>query len=136
MKPAFAPRIALLIALLTALLLSLAPRPATGQEAPERLFFSAEERRQLDARHHDGPVGAAADTTLRLDGLVLRGDGQHVLWLNGHPHSRPWPAGLAPTPWGMRQGTQELHPGDSLDGVGHHHPLLPAGSITVRRTTP
>lgn len=132
MKPAFAPR----IALLTALLLSLAPRPAIGQEAPERLFFTTEERRQLDARRHDGPVGAAEDAVLRLDGLVVRGDGQHVLWLNGHPHSRPWPAGLAPTPQGMRQGNQELRPGDRLDGVGHHHPLLPAGSITVRRTTP
>lgn len=131
MKPAFAP----LIVPLIALLLSLAPWPATGQEAPERLFFTAEERRQLDARRHDGLVGAAADTALRLDGLVVRSNGQRVLWLNGHPHSRPWPDGFAPTQRGARQGDQELRPGDGLDGAGHHHPLLPAGAITIRRST-
>lgn len=132
MKVTFAP----LIVPLIGLLVSLAPWPATGQEAPERLFFNAEERRQLDAHRHGGPIGAADDAALRLDGLVVRGDGQRVLWLNGHLYTRPWPDSLAPSPLGMRQGNQELRPGDSLDGTGHHHPLLPAGAITVRRATP
>ncbi len=79
-----------------------------------RLFFTPEERAQLERQRSRGPVEAAPPelSGVTVNGLVQRSDGKAVVWLNGVPRPASAPS-----------------PGDSLAA----RPLDPA---TVVLTTP
>lgn len=83
-----------------------------------RLFNTPEQRLQLDHLRHSEPVssdGGVADTAgagqafenVRLSGVIIRADGQQMLWLNGQ----------------LQQQSQRA-PKHSILGVGQHSQTL------------
>lgn len=123
-----------------ALLLILAALPpAHGAEAPlGRLFYTPEQRRQLDHLRALGTTtGLGMDDTRparRLDGLVRHPDGRVTTWING----APTPGGrVAPTasPTQAQVTTENgqsipLRVGDALPpGSDTPSPLLGSGRV-------
>ena len=48
-----------------------------------RLFFTPEQRAQLDRQRQRGSAGRAPAATLRLDGVVFAPGGRTTAWING-----------------------------------------------------
>ncbi len=74
-------------------LLLTAPAAASPAQELGRLFFSPHERAALDARRKAQPNDAgqspgAAPRRTRVDGYVLRSEGESTVWLNGAPRAR------------------------------------------------
>jgi len=65
----------------------LAPGLALAQAPLGRLFFTPEERAELD-RAPTERIAADAPTTRTLDGIVRRSDGSATVWINGQPERR------------------------------------------------
>lgn len=76
--------------LLASILLAAGANAAAAQQLG-RLFFTPEQRAELDARRKarvpDKPaaVTAVESPRIRLDGYVKRSDGESTVWLNGQP---------------------------------------------------
>jgi len=130
------------------LVLGAAAGPCAAQELG-RLFFTPEQRAELDARRRarvpDKPAAVVASPTTRLDGYVKRSGAPSTVWLNGEP--LPEGPGQAPRigtgsrsegrvavtvgDSGARIG---LKPGEVLDlGSGEIRDLIGGGNIDVRR---
>ena len=133
-------------AALLVLLLVLAPR-AQAQELG-RLFFTPQQRADLDARRKarvpDKPAAAAvASPVTRLDGYVKRSGGPSTVWINGEsvtegspdaPRIDRGPSGSVSIGVGEGGGRVRMKPGESLDrGNGEVHDVIGDGEIQVRR---
>lgn len=129
---------------LIAVMLALPASPSFSQELG-RLFFTPEQRVELDARRKarvpDRPAAAAvASPTTTVDGYVQRSGGPSTAWVNGEP----LPAGPAeavrigprvsiPLSEGGRRAT--LKPGEVLDrGTGEVRDVIGDGEIRVERS--
>lgn len=134
------------IAALLVLLLVLAPC-AQAQELG-RLFFTPQQRADLDARRKarvpDKPAAAAvASPVTRLDGYVKRSGGPSTVWINGEsvtegspdaPRIDRGPSGSVSIGVGEGGGRVRMKPGESLDrGNGEVHDVIGDGEIQVRR---
>jgi hypothetical protein len=136
-----------LILILTGVGLVTAAVPCAAQEYG-RLFFTPEQRAQLDGRRKarvpDKPAAAAvvASPTTRIDGYVRRSSGPSTVFINGEsltegpqPDSprvgRDASVSLPVGESGERVG---LKPGETLDrGSGEVRDVLGAGELRVRR---
>lgn len=127
------------------LLLALMALPAASQELG-RLFFTPEQREQLDARRKarvpDKPAAApvVASPTTRLDGYVKRSGGPSTVFINGEPvteGSAEAPRiGESRTAISVGEGgaRRALKPGETLDrGTGEVRDVIGEGRIDVKR---
>lgn len=125
---------------------------ALSAEAQElgRLFFTPEQRTQLDARRKarvpDKPAAAAvASPVTRVDGYVKRSGGRSTVFINGDAVSESAPEApridTAQTPSGSVSITvgeggsrARLRPGETLDrGNGEVRDVIGDGEIRVKR---
>lgn len=134
------------VAALLVLLLMLAPC-AQAQELG-RLFFTPQQRADLDARRKarvpDKPAAATvASPVTRLDGYVKRSGAPSTVWINGEsvtegspdaPRIDRGPSGSVSIGVGEGGGRVRMKPGESLDrGNGEVHDVIGDGEIQVRR---
>jgi hypothetical protein len=116
--------------------------PGWGQELG-RLFFTPEQRAELDARRRarvpDKPAAVVtASPTMRLDGYVKRSGGKSTVWVNGESADQAQlPTGTDPRVTvnvGERGARVRLKPGETLDrGNGEVRDIIDNGEIRVRR---
>ncbi|HEY5900806.1 MAG TPA: hypothetical protein VIV54_24795 [Burkholderiales bacterium] len=136
------------LAMLALLAGACAAEPAPAQELG-RLFFTPEQRANLDARRKarvpDKPAAAVvASPVTRVDGYVKRSGGPSTVWINGESVS----AGAQEAPRideRRNEGTVSitvgeggnrvrLKPGEALDrGNGEVRDVIGDGQIDVRR---
>ena len=120
--------------------------PVLGQDLG-RLFFTPEQRQQLDARRKarvpDKPTAAAvASPTTRLDGYVKRSGGRSTVWVNGEstddtPRIPGSSDGRVPVHVGETGQRVPLKPGETLDrGSNEVRDVIGGGEIRVRRGGP
>lgn len=69
------------------------------QDTLGRLFYTAAERAEMEARRHGRPapqeVAARETSLLRIDGIAVRPQGRTTVWINGAPYlERDLPHGL------------------------------------------
>ena len=127
------------------LLLLATALPAAAQELG-RLFFTPEQREQLDARRKarvpDKPAAApvVASPTTRLDGYVKRSGGPSTVFINGEPvpegSSEAPRIGESRTSITVGEGgtRRALKPGETLDrGTGEVRDVIGDGRIRVER---
>ena len=133
--------------LMTVILLLLLAPSAWAQEIG-RLFFTPQQRADLDARRKarvpDKPAAAAvASPVTRLDGYVKRSGAPSTVWINGEsvtegspdaPRIDRGPSGSVSVGVGEGGGRVRMKPGESLDrGNGEVHDVLGDGEIRIRR---
>jgi len=133
--------------LITLILLLLLAPSARAQEVG-RLFFTPQQRADLDARRKarvpDKPAAAAvASPVTRLDGYVKRSGAPSTVWINGEsvtegspdaPRIDRGPSGSVSIGVGEAGGRVRMKPGESLDrGNGEVHDVLGDGEIRIRR---
>ena len=133
--------------LMTVILLLLLAPSASAQEIG-RLFFTPQQRADLDARRKarvpDKPAAAAvASPVTRLDGYVKRSGAPSTVWINGEsttegapdaPRIDRGPSGSVSIGVGEGGGRVRMKPGESLDrGNGEVHDVLGDGEIRIRR---
>ena len=90
------------IKLLVALVLGGCTHPlfAAGQGGLGRLFYTASERAEMEARRFGQPApqevaARALASVLRIDGIALRPQGKTTVWINGTPYlERDLPYGV------------------------------------------
>ncbi|OGA08023.1 MAG: hypothetical protein A3H33_11395 [Betaproteobacteria bacterium RIFCSPLOWO2_02_FULL_65_20] len=130
----------LLLALLAAVLR--AP-PAGAAEDLGRMFFTPQQRQDLDRRRAANIQEAAAvvqESTLTVEGQVSRSSGKNTTWINRVPlhdsYRSPDPAQVTITS-GEGQSRVKLKVGQTLDNVrGEVRDSLAGGRIEVERTPP
>lgn len=90
-------------ALSKALMLGGCMLPLFAAAAPDglgRLFYTAAERAEMEARRHGQPApqevaARALASMLRIDGIAVRPQGRTTVWINGTPYlERDLPYGL------------------------------------------
>ena len=134
--------------LATLLVLFLVFAPCAQAQELGRLFFTPQQRADLDARRKarvpDKPAAAAvASPVTRLDGYVKRSGGPSTVWINGEsvtegspdaPRIDRGPSGSVSIGVGEGGGRVRMKPGESLDrGNGEVHDVIGDGEIQVRR---
>jgi hypothetical protein len=135
---------------LALIVLLLPAAPAQAQELG-RLFFTPEQRANLDARRKarvpDKPAAAAvvASPVTRVDGYVKRSAGPTTVWINGESVADNAPeapridtgradGGAVSITVGEGGGRVRLKPGEALDrGNGEVRDVIGDGEIRVRR---
>ena len=138
---------------LIALLLAAASAAAAAQELG-RLFFTPEQRAELDARRKarvpDKPAAVLIESpSTTLDGYVKRSDGKSTVWLNGEPvtegadarRAQVIPSREDPSRAAIEVGEGgrrvPLKVGESLDrGTGEVNDVIGKGEIKVERPRP
>ena len=130
------------------LILFLVLAPCAQAQELGRLFFTPQQRADLDARRKarvpDKPAAAAvASPVTRLDGYVKRSGGPSTVWINGEsvtegspdaPRIDRGPSGSVSIGVGEGGGRVRMKPGESLDrGNGEVHDVIGDGEIQVRR---
>ena len=136
------------------LLVMLIAAPAAQSQEVGRLFFTPDQRANLDqrrkARVPDKPAAAAAVAApvTRVDGYVTRSAGPSTVWINGEsvPENAPEApridsgrerSGSVSISVGESGKRMRLKPGESLDrGNGEVHDVIGDGEIQVRRRAP
>jgi len=130
------------------LCIALLPAPAAAQELG-RLFFTPEQRANLDARRNarvpDRAAAPLAAPVTRVDGYVKRSGGPSTVWINGESLTENAPeapridtsqpgGGSVSVNLGEGAGRVRLRPGESLDrGNGEVKDVMGDGEIQVRR---
>ena len=125
--------------------------PVAQAQELGRLFFTPQQRAELDARRKarvpDKPAATVvASPTTRVDGYVKRSGGPSTVWINGEALTESAPEApridTSETPSGsvsvtVGEGTRaRLRPGETLDrGNGEVRDVLGDGEILVRRNT-
>lgn len=108
------------------LLTTLAQNPLRAdQEALGRLFFTPQQRAELDRQRLQGPgaISGSADTQTAqtINGEIRRSGGRSTRWINGQVQwNEPAPASRVPV-------GDTFHP-----STGEHESLLGAGKIVIR----
>ena len=135
------------------LLVMLIAAPAAQSQEVGRLFFTPDQRANLDqrrkARVPDKPAAATvAAPVTRVDGYVKRSAGPSTVWINGEsvPENAPEapridggrdPSGSVSISVGESGKRVRLKPGESLDrGNGEVHDVIGDGEIQVRKRAP
>jgi len=124
--------------LLVTALLVLTTEPAGAYENLGRLFFSAQQRQDLDRRRQanvqDSAVSAASLVT--VNGQVSRSSGKTTTWINGVPQEnarKPRDPARATLPGGEGEASVSLKIGQTLDkGRGEVKDELGEGRIAVQ----
>ena len=123
--------------------LATAASPAVAQSALGRLFYTPEQREDLDRRRSSNARESliSTDGTLTVNGQVRRSSGLGTTWINGvpqddrtRPRSRPADATQATVNLGDSEPPAKLKVGETLDrGRGEVSDPLEGGKITVNR---
>ena len=136
---------------LAALMFFLTLAPCAQAQELGRLFFTPQQRADLDARRKarvpDKPAAAAVVSPVtRLDGYVKRSGGPSTVWINGEsvtegtpdaPRIDRGPSGSVSIGVGEVGGRVRLKPGESLDrGNGEVHDVIGDGEIRIQRPAP
>ena len=134
--------------LMTVIFLLVLLAPSARAQEIGRLFFTPQQRADLDARRKarvpDKPAAAAvASPVTRLDGYVKRSGAPSTVWINGEsttegapdaPRIDRGPSGSVSIGVGEAGGRIRMKPGESLDrGNGEVHDVLGDGEIRIRR---
>lgn len=126
--------IALMLALPGAAPPALAQQPGLG-----RLFFTPQQRQELDRRRNSNIQASVitAEDLVTINGRVSRSSGRTTTWINGVPqedtYRGPDPARVT-VPKGEDAGEVSLRVGDTLDRVkGETRSGIAEGAISVRR---
>lgn len=61
--------------------------PPAGAEELGRLFYTPEQRAQLDAEHARNTAPADSPNVMSIDGIVQRHGGERTVWINGVPQA-------------------------------------------------
>lgn len=139
-------RVTALPCLLALLLLAGGPLGSGAAHAQEqqglgRLFFSPQQRQELDRRRASNAQAATITVNdfVTINGRVSRSSGKSTTWINGEPQEdayRGADASRVRIPKGEDAGEVSLRVGETLDRVkGETRSGLGEGSITVRRNT-
>jgi hypothetical protein len=134
------------------LALALLPMAAGAQQGNDplgRLFFSPEQRVQLERQRRLGlpDIPQANAASVRLDGMVRRSDGRTAAWVNGIPqYDGAAPSGIAvrqgkgpgqATVSGADQPPVGLDVGQSVNrATGEKRDPLNGGRIVIKRSPP
>jgi len=102
------------LGLLLALVASL---PSAAEEPLGRLFFTAERRQQLDRRRQMNGLEQkepGAESSLTIDGVVVRSSGRRTTWINGAAQDErsPW-SSVTATPQAGQPGTIVVRTSDT-----------------------
>jgi len=135
--------------LIALLLIAALGAPAARAQELGRLFFTPQQRGELDARRKarvpDKPAATVvASPTTRLDGFVKRSGGPSTVWVNGETLTENAPeapridtsgAASGSVSVTVGEGTRaRLQPGETLDrGNGEVRDVIGDGEIRVRR---
>ena len=65
--------------------LALMATPLANAEELGRLFYTPEQRAQLDAEHARNTTPADSPNVMSIDGIVQRHGGERTVWINGVP---------------------------------------------------
>ena len=133
-------------------LLGCALAAASGAAAAQqvgRLFFTPEQREELDARRRarvpDKPAAAAESPTTRIDGQVIRSGRNSTVWVNGQPVAegedaggvRVYPGHVDPSRVGVKVGDKRrvrIKVGETLDrGTGEVIDVIGEGKLEIQR---
>ena len=114
--------------------------PAAHAQDLGRLFFTPQQRSDLDARRKarvpDKPAAAAVVSPVtRVDGYVRRSAGPSTVWINGESVTdTPPEGGKVSVPVGEGASRARLKPGESLDrGNGAVRDVIGDGEIRIER---
>ncbi len=135
------------------LLVILIAAPAAQSQEVGRLFFTPDQRANLDqrrkARVPDKPAAATVVSPVtRVNGYVKRSAGPPTVWINGEsvPENAPEApridsgldrSGSVSISVGESGKRMRLKPGESLDrGNGEVHDVIGDGEIQVRKRAP
>jgi len=124
--------------LLVAVLFGPASEPAGAYENLGRLFFSAQQRQDLDRRRQANIQDSAvsAESLVTVNGQVSRSSGRTTTWINGVPQEnarKPRDPARVTLPGGEREAPVSLKIGQTLDKVrGEIRDELGEGSIAVQ----
>ncbi len=128
-----------LVTLLPALcvLLAIAPAPAAAADSLGRLFFTPQQRQDLDRRRQANVQESAltADSLVTVNGKVSRSSGKTTVWINGVPVESiggPRDPAQVTLPGGEGQSSIRLKVGETHDRVrGDMKDPLVGGKIVV-----
>src|SRR5712691_11173257 len=113
------------------------PVPAAADENLGRLFFTPQQRQDLDRRRQANIQDSAvnADNRVTVNGQVSRSLGKTTIWLNGVPQEntrKPRDPARVTLPGGEGEPTVSLKVGQTLDKVrGKIRDELGEGKIAV-----
>ncbi len=115
-----------------------APAPAAANENLGRLFFTPQQRQDLDRRRQANIQDSAvsAESLVTVNGQVSRSSGKTTTWINGVPQENarkpPDPAKVT-IPGGEGEAPVSLKIGQTLDKVrGEIRDELGEGSVAVQ----
>jgi len=123
-----------------ALLLALATPPAAAQEALGRLFFTEQQRQDLDRRRQANIQETAViiDSSVTVNGQVSRSSGKTTTWINGVPQAnakKPNDPARATLPGAEGEPSVTVKIGQTLDKVrGEIKDPVSSGRIVTPRT--
>jgi len=115
-----------------------APVPAAADETLGRLFFTPQQRQDLDRRRQANiqDSAASAESLVTVNGQVSRSLGKTTVWINGVPQEntrQPRDPARVTLPGGEGEPTVSLKVGQTLDKVrGEIRDKLGKGSIAVQ----
>lgn len=133
--------VALALAAVVVTLLAFAPAPAAAYDNLGRLFFTPQQRQDLDRRRQANAQESAvtAESQITVNGRVSRSSGRTTTWINGVPQddtqkSRD-PAQVT-LPGGDGEPSVKLRVGQTLDKIrGEVKDPIEGGQIVVPSTT-
>src|SRR5882762_2758044 len=105
-----------------AFLLGVAVGPVVAQENLGRLFFTEQQRQDLDRRRQANiqETAAVVESTVTVNGQVSRSSGRSTTWINGVPQEnvrRPHDPARVTLPGGEGTPSVSLKVGQTLDKV-------------------
>jgi hypothetical protein len=105
-----------------ALLLALAATPTAAQETLGRLFFSEQQRQDLDRRRQANiqETAVVVESLVTVNGQVSRSSGKTTTWINGIPQAnarRPSDPAKATLPGAEGEPSVTVKIGQTLDKV-------------------
>jgi hypothetical protein len=103
-------------------LLGLAVGPAAAQEILGRLFFTEQQRQDLDRRRQANiqETAGVVESTVTVNGQVSRSSGRSTTWINGVPQEtarRPRDPARVTVPGGEGAPSVSLKIGQTLDKI-------------------
>ena len=114
------------------------PVPAAADENLGRLFFTSQQRQDLDRRRQANiqDSAASADNRVTVNGQVSRSSGKTTTWINGVPQAnakKPRDPAQVTLPGGEGEASVTLKIGQTLDKVrGKIRDELGEGRIAVQ----
>lgn len=123
--------------IVAALLFAVATGPAAAQETLGRLFFTEQQRQDLDRRRQANIQEATVvvDSLVTVNGQVSRSSGKSTTWINGIPQTstrRPQDPARATLPGAEGEPSVTVKIGQTLDKVrGEIRDAVPGGTIVT-----